>query len=317
MIQVKKIINLFVLSAIFLASCNYNPKAGMNEETTTRGNIKIAVDESYTLLVEAELDVFQSIYENAKITPVYKPEYDAFNDLLNDSVRLIIASRKLTNEETAYFESRKIFPKTVTIAYDGIAIILNKSNRDSLLKYTDIKGIFEGSINNWKQIDSKNNAGQIKVVFDNVKSSTVRYVVEKFKIQGNLPRYCYAVQKNDEVINYVEKHPNAMGIIGVSWISDKHDSISRGFLKRIAVAAISSEDNPEGNDYFRPYQGFIADKSYPFIREVYVINRESFSGLGSGFVQWIASDQGQRVVLKMGLVPATMPIRLIKTKKSF
>jgi phosphate transport system substrate-binding protein len=83
------------------------------------------------------------------------------------------------------------------------------------------------------------------------------------------------------------------------------------------VAAISSQDNPDGNDFYRPYQGFIADKSYPFIREVYIINRESFTGLGTGFTQWVASDQGQRIVLKMGLVPATMPIRLIKTKKSF
>jgi len=185
-----------------------------------------------------------------------------------------------------------------------------------LLRYTDIKGIFEGRISNWKQINPRRNDA-IKVVFDNTKSSTVRYIVERFKLNNKLPSYCYAVEKNDEVINYVEKHINAIGVIGVSWISDKDDSIAKGFLKRIRVAAVSSEEDPDGIDFYRPYQGFIADKSYPFIREVYIINRESFTGLGTGFTQWVASDQGQRIVLKMGLVPATMPIRLIKTKKSF
>jgi phosphate transport system substrate-binding protein len=313
----KTIIKIFVLlAAVIFTACNYNPRAGLEEETSTRGKIRIGVDESYTILAEAELDVFLSMYENAHITPLYKPEIDVINDFLNDSVRLVILSRKLTAEETEYFESRKIFPKTVTIAYDAIAFILNKNNKDSLLRYTDIKGIFEGTVTNWRQISPGHNA-PIKVVFDNVKSSTVRYIVEKFKLNKQLPSYCYAVQNNEEVINYVEKHANAIGVIGVSWISDRDDSVAKGFLKRIRVAAISSQDNPDGNDFYRPYQGFIADKSYPFIREVYIINRESFTGLGTGFTQWVASDQGQRIVLKMGLVPATMPIRLIKTKKSF
>jgi phosphate transport system substrate-binding protein len=43
--------------------------------------------------------------------------------------------------------------------------------------------------------------------------------------------------------------------------------------------------------------------------------RESFSGLGSGFVSFVAGEKGQRIILKSGLVPATMPIRIIQTKK--
>ncbi len=311
----KNAIIIFIFSLSFI-SCNYNPSAGLNEETSTRGKIRIAIDETFTILAQAELEVFQSLYTNAHITPLYKPETEVINDLLNDSVRLIITSRKLTQEETEYFESRKIFPKTITIAYDAIAFIVNRKNKDSLIKYSDIKRIFEGKITNWKQINPYNNA-PMRVVFDNVNSSTVRYIIDKFNIKGKLPSYCYALKKNEEVIKYVEEHTNTIGVIGVSWISDKDDSIAKGFLNRIRVVAITSADDPDGIDYYRPYQGFIADKSYPFIREVYIINRESFTGLGTGFTQWVASDQGQRIILKMGLVPATMPIRLIQTKKSF
>ncbi len=313
----RKMNKWLLLPILILTSCNYNPNAGLNEETPTRGNIKIGSDECFTLLTEAEVEVFQNIYENAKLNVVYKPEFDLINDLLNDSVRLIITARKLSTEEIEYFESRKIYPKTVTIAYDAIAFILNKKNKDSLLRFTDIKSIFKGEYTSWKQINPQSNLGPIKVIFDNVKSSTARYIKERFNLPDKFPPTCYAVDKNEEVIKYVENHPNAIGVISVAWISDKDDSVSKGFLKRIRVAAISPEENPDGIDYYRPYQGFIADKSYPFIREIYVINRESFSGLGSGFVQWIASDQGQRIVLKMGMVPATMPIRLIKTKKNF
>ena len=105
--------------------------------------------------------------------------------------------------------------------------------------------------------------------------------------------------------------------MSVNWVSDQNDSITRGFLKRVKVVAISSELNSDGEDFFRPYQGFIADKSYPFIRDVYMINRETFAGLGSGFVQFVAGDLGQRIILKMGMVPATMPVRLVKIRNTY
>jgi len=46
-----------------------------------------------------------------------------------------------------------------------------------------------------------------------------------------------------------------------------------------------------------------------------MVSRESFSGLGSGFISFVAGEKGQRIILKSGLVPATMPIRLVKVKK--
>jgi len=81
------------------------------------------------------------------------------------------------------------------------------------------------------------------------------------------------------------------------------------------VVAVSSEFDTEGVEFTKPYQAYIADKSYPFIREVYMISRETFTGLGSGFISFVASDPGQRIILKSKLVPATMPVRLVEAKK--
>ena len=307
---------LFVVAVLLVTSCNYNPKAGLSDETPTRGMLKIGVDESFTLLSDAEIEIFQSIYTYAHITPLYKPELDVLNDFMNDSVHIMITSRKLNKEEEAYFQSKQIYPKSTAIAYDALAFIVNRKNPDSLLRYNTIRDIFTGKVTNWSQINNKNGIGKLKMVFDNINSANVRYIKEKFGIKDSFPKTCYSVIKNDEVINYVEKHPNAIGVVSVNWISDKHDSITRGFMKRIKVAAISSEFNSEGVDFYKPYQGFIADKSYPFIREVYIISRETYTGLASGVMAFVANDQGQRIVLKMGMVPATMPIRLIQTRNS-
>jgi phosphate transport system substrate-binding protein len=135
------------------------------------------------------------------------------------------------------------------------------------------------------------------------------------QITGALPKYCYSTESSAEVINYVEKHPNSLGIISVNWISDRQDSTSFSFLSRISTVAITSEFYSEGPDFYQPHPAYIADRSYPFIRDVYAINRETFPGVGSGFIMFVAGDQGQRIVLKSGMVPATMPVRLIQVSK--
>ena len=305
---------MLLVAIIILNNCHRKTGIVTYDETPTRGNIRIGVDESFKLLMDTEIYTFTSIYNYAKITPEYKPETDILNEFMKDSLRVIFTSKKLDDAENQFLKSKQIITRSTTIAFDALAFIVNNNNKDSLLKYTQIKDLFTGQLKNWKQVSNKNNPSAIKVVFDNIKSGNVRYFVEKYKLPNKLPTNFYAVNSNDEVVNYVEKHPDAIGVISVNWISDKNDSVSNSFLKRFRVVAVSSEFDSEGNNYYRPYQAYIAEKSYPFVREVYAISRESFDGLGSGFIAFVAGEKGQRIILKSKLVPATMPIRLIQIK---
>jgi phosphate transport system substrate-binding protein len=284
------------------------------EETPTRGDIKIFSDESFQPLIETEVYTFTHLYNLAKITPVFKPEVDVINDFMNDSVKVIATSKKLTEDQIKWLRDTLIITRTTTFAYDALALVTNVENPDTLVKYEAIKDIFLGKITNWNEIYSKSKLGEISIIFDNTKSGNIRYFKERFEISDKLPSNFFAVKSNKEVIDFVAKNKNALGIVSVNWISDKDDSISRSFIKKINVLAISQPFLNDGY-YYRPKQGNIYDKSYPFIREIYLISREIFRGLGSGFIQWACAEQGQRIVLKSGLVPATMPIRLVQIKQ--
>jgi phosphate transport system substrate-binding protein len=303
--------NLWVLILIipFFAACSRSG-AKKIDETPTSGNIKIGVDESYQLLLDTEIYTFQSIYKYAKITPVYSNEQEIFELFLKDSLRNIVVNRALNDKEKEYLNSQLFVPRTTKIAYDGVAFIINPNNKDSLLTYSQLKKVFTGENNSWKKIDKSSPFQDIKVVFDHKKSGNVRFLMEKFGLKDSLPSYCQAVLNNAEVVNYVEKHTNAIGVVSVNWISDKQDSISTTFLSKIKVLGVSPVYDEES--FVKPKQGNIADKSYPFVREVYYISRETFSGLGSGFASFLAGEQGQRIILKSKLVPATMPIRFVK-----
>lgn len=298
---------------IFLVSCAGGNNSLMTE-TPTRGSIRITADESFQPIVETELFTFTHLYEHARIKAEYKPEYDVINDFMNDSVKVIVTSKKLSDYQIQYLRDTQIIARTTTYAYDALAIITNKENKDTLLKYNTIKDIFLSKINNWKDVDEKSKLGNIRVIFDNNKSGNIRYFKELFEIKDSLPSNFFAVKNNTEVIDFVSRNPDALGIISVNWISDKDDSLSFSFTKKINIVAVSQQYVNDGY-YYWPQQGFIYDKSYPFVREIYLISRESFAGLGSGFISWACAEQGQRIVLKSGLVPATMPIRLVQIKK--
>lgn len=301
---------VIILALGFFACGN----SGKLNETPTRGNIKISVDESYKLLMDSEIDTFEAIYAYAIINQSYKPEVSCFEDLINDSVRLIVVNRKLNDAEDQNLRSKKLIPRTTEIAHDAIAFIINRENPDSIFTFEQLQEIFNGKISDWSGINKNSTLGKLSVVFDNNKSGNPRYIKETFRLQSNFPDYCYAVNSNEEVINYVEKNIHAIGIVSVNWISDKNDTLSNKFLHQIKVARVSGEGNTEG-PFLKPYQAYVADGSYPFTRDVYIISREYFAGLGTGFASFVAGDQGQRIVLKSGLVPAAMPVRLVEIKK--
>ncbi len=299
-----------VAISVFM-SCRSGNKQGY-DETPTRGDIKISVDESYQPIIDSQVFAFTSIYGYAKITPSYKPEYDIINDFMNDSVKLIISNKQLTEEQIQTLRDTQVIVRTTAFAFDALAFIINKENKDTLFNFHTVKDIFLGNIKTWKDINPNSKLDKISVVFDNTKSGNIRYFKEKFEINTKLPDNFYAVNNNEEVINFISKNKNAIGIISVNWISDKDDPQTKKFTNSIKVVAVSpSFDN---TSFYYPEQGAIYNKSYPFTREVYLISRETFAGLGSGFVQWVTHEKGQRIVLKSGLVPSVMPVRLIQVK---
>jgi phosphate transport system substrate-binding protein len=292
--------------AIVAASCTERDKQGNVLDQTTYGTITIAVDESLKPLIDAEIDTFEATYREAHIKVIYTSETEAINAMLKDSARLAIVTRSLTEEENLYLLNQQINGHEQKIAKGGIALIVNRASTDTLMSLPDFKKILTG-VNNLSDLDKRFSAIPKVVVFDHPNSGIIRYLRDSVQQFSKLPPYCYAVNGNPQVIDYVSKNPHAIGLIDVSWISDRDDSTATSFLSSIKVVGIS-----DGRDYFQPYQAYIADRSYPLLRDIKILSREARMGLGSGFTAFVASERGQRIVLKSGIVPATMPIRIIQ-----
>ncbi|HEX9250813.1 MAG TPA: substrate-binding domain-containing protein [Ignavibacteriaceae bacterium] len=292
------IVLFFFLQLTVFFACN---KQDSPDDTPTTGKLTICADETYKPLIDSEIATFESIYKYSDISVKYKAETEAFNDLMNDSVRLIIVSRNLNKEELKQFEKWEIVPKINKVAYDAIALIGTKDIKDSIYTISKINSLINSDVKDRKLKNTK-------VVFDNNNSSTIRFIKEKTGVK-NFSSNCYALSSSKAVLDYIAKEKNCIGIIGVNWISDHDDSTYISFLKSVKVLEVAIDEKSES---YKPYQAYIAQKTYPLYREMYIISKEAYTGLGTGFTAFVASERGQRIVLKFGLVPATMPIRLVE-----
>lgn len=304
---------LWGIMMALLAACQQKPKDKYTD-TYTSGTISITADESFEPIVQEEIDVFEGLFPMAKINPRYVTEVEAINQLLADSVRLAITSRRLTTEEMDYFHARKFYPKEIKIATDGIALIVNRSNTDTLISVKDVRRILTGKVSRWDELYPASKQGDIRLVFDNKNSSTVRFAIDSICRGNALSANVSALHTNKEVIEFVKNTPNAIGVLGVNWLSDRNDSTGLTFYKEVNVMSVSAQDKATAANSYKPYQAYLFYGNYPLTRSIYALLNDPRSALPWGFASFITSDRGQRIILKSGLVPATQPVRIVNIK---
>ena len=293
----KSILYFLVWSFILLVSCQQNKT---EVQSYTSGKEKILVDESFAPIVEDQAFVFESTYDNAKLNLLMKSENELINLFLEDSAQVAILSRLLTPGERKHFENKKIEIRINRFAVDGIALITHKSSKDSTATVADIIKVLKGE-----------SSRIVSLVFDNANSSTVRYFKELASVQKLPAKGVYALKSNTDVIKYVYDNPGTIGVVGVNWMVQPPVELEKEVDALKILGVKNLEGKPGSDGFYKPDQNDIALELYPLIRSLYIINCEGGAGLGTGFASFIAGERGQRIVLKSGLLPDSIPSREI------
>lgn len=286
-----------MVTPLFFIACQSKVS---EQQSFTSGKEQILVDESFAPIIEDQAYLFESTYSNAKLDLVLKSENELLNLFLSDSIQVAVLSRLLNEGETRHFDNRKIKVRVNRFAIDGIALITHQSANDSTALVSDLIKILKGESSSIQSL-----------VFDNANSSTVRYFKELAGVKELPAKGIYALKSNSEVIKYVHDNPGSIGVVGVNWMVQPPTELEPivADLKILGVKNIAGK--PGSDAFYKPSQNDIAMGLYPLTRSLYVINCEGGAGLGTGFASFIAGERGQRIVLKSGLLPDSIPSREI------
>lgn len=295
---------LFLSLAWLLQSCSDEPAKPM--ESYKYGRIRISADLSYQPVLEQARAVYEGSYPDAHLEISYKSYGECLQDLYSDSVRLVLLPHKLSQEEEGKIKDFLNFkPSYGLLALDAIALVAHKAVKDTLLKTQELRSLLRDEHSRYQFVFDGNNL-----------SSTLRYTLDTILRDSVVPKQLKGAKNALELLNYVQNRPNTFGFVGVSWIGDKEDTMQVRFRQNLRVIQFESTKADEAGHFLKPYQANIALRRYPFVRGLYYVLKENFSGLGRGFVNFLSTERGQLIFRRAYLVPAKMDfsVRRVRIK---
>ncbi len=260
-------------------------------------------------VIDIQVKDFQRIYEEVKIVNRSASSREAIVQMLNDSIKLIVCARELNEEERRVIAQNDLEVDSIKIAYDGVAVIVNKKNSLSKVDIGTLKSLLSGKVQRWSDVKGSSLSSAVIVAMGDPNSGVHEFV--KRRVLGNeqLTSSFYPCSSTDEVFSIVRERPNVIGFIGTSWLSKIPENIS---VLEIGDPNFKRDSTSTETEYFAPHQAHIYRKYYPLSRTIYIYSHNVGKGVGLGFTTFAASSDGQKIIVSNGLVPATMPVRLVQ-----
>lgn len=295
------LVTAFVAWVVLTVGCGQKEGA-----STTKGSVTIECDESVLPVMQIEADDFHSTYAEAQVTLRVQEARVAITNFVNDTVRVIVCGREFNREERDVIKTANFEVKEFKVAMDAIAAIGHKDNPLKRLRVSELDSIFSGTLTRW---GGKPVGDLVEVAIGGINSSTNE--VFRSAILKNSPFALTATQydSSQQLIDFVRTHKNAIGIVGLGWLKGNEDQLTV-FALGDAHTRIDST-KPVGK-YYSPAQAYIYKGYYPITRPIYIYTREVRRDVSLGFIAYVTSAPGQKIFLNNGLVPTTMPVRIVE-----
>ena len=248
---------------------------------------KIIIDGSTTVgpIAKAFAEYFMSKHPNVNVTVSESGSGNGAKSLINGACDVADMSRFMKLKEYSAAVDKGVTPVAHVVAMDGLAIIVHPSNPVGKLTIKQVKDIYMGKITNWKEIGGPDVA--IIIISRDTNSGTYetfeKLVMNKEKI---IDRAEY-VGSNGAVRSRVQSTPAAVGYVGLGFL-DKT-------VKGLKVNGIY------------PTLKTIATGTYPIARPLFMFTN-GYPRMGSHvyrFVTFYLTEEGQKIVERIGFVPVT------------
>lgn len=290
---------------VLYTSCVPQKNDQLLYDSPTHGTIHVSIDESFKPVMDEQIAMYEASFPGTDIIPHYKPEADCLRDLFRDtSNRAVIITRGLTEKEEKFLrDSLTYLPAWNVVATDAIAVVVNAKSQDTLFTLDRLKDQLKGKINRNQQI-----------VFDGLNAtSTVRFVVDSVLKGENFDTSVVkAAPTSKEVLEYVAANQNAIGLVGINWIGNPEIPEQVEMLKKVKIAYVNCivcQDTP----YVKPMQQSIVTRRYPLVRGLYYVNKENYTGLGTGFINFLKGERGQ-LIFKRAYLGTVMQLEVRDVK---
>ena len=213
--------------------------------------------------------------------------------LINGTVDIANASRAMEPEEVDEARANGIEPVEHIVAGDAIAVVVNPTNPVSALTIDQLSDIFTGKITRWPEVGGEDRP--IVLLSRESNSGTHIYFLENVVRKGEKDNQSVfspdtlLMPSSEGISAEIRQNPNAIGYDGLGYVTPDQKTIN------VARRA--------GEHYIPPSIETAKDGSYPIARVLYMYTNGQPTGIIRQYLDWIMSEDGQKIVEELGFVP--------------
>jgi phosphate transport system substrate-binding protein len=292
---------VILCAAALVTGCGREP----GSTTLTKGKVRVGCDEAIVPVMEKQIAAFKDQYPDADVSLTQGEARSLVADFANDSVRVIALARTLNDEERDALTRAKVQIDEYEVARTAIAVVAHPDVPQKELRVGELDTIFAGGQTRW----AGGRRIPIRLAVTGVNASVTEVFRSSVLKSGGYDPGASTYDRETDLLDAVSRSEGAIGIVSLSWLRGYEDRVT---IISVASSAMRPDSTVKPNEYYAPAQAYVFLKYYPVTAPVYLYSREVNRDIALGFISFVASASGQKVFQNNGLVPVTMPVRLVQ-----
>lgn len=286
-----------LLLLVSLAGCGGGAAQPPPAEAAGGFTIQNKGSDTLVNLALAWAELYTSLHPEVQIAVTGGGSGTGIAALINGTVHIANASRKIKPEEIEQARANGIEPVEHVVAADAIAVVVHPDNPVDRLTIAQLSAIFSGKITNWKEVGGEDRP--IVTLSRETNSGTHVFFLEQVVRQGRkgdktlFSPETLLMLSSEGISSEVRRNPNAIGYDGLGYVTPDQ--------KVIAVA------RDEGGPYVLPSVETVHNGTYPIARDLYMYTAGEPTGIIKDYLDWIRTPEAQAVVVELGFVPLVIP----------
>ncbi|WP_423147383.1 PstS family phosphate ABC transporter substrate-binding protein [Rubrolithibacter danxiaensis] len=304
---------LFFSVMLIVAACGGEKK--QVSESGLSGEIKIDGSSTVYPLSEAMAEEFRNEAPDVRVTVGESGSGGGFKKFSRGETDINDASRPVKSEELELFKQGNIDFIELPVAYDGLAVVVNKANTFvDHLTVAELKKLWEpaaqGKIKTWDQVRSTFPKQPINLYGAGTASGTYDYFTEAIVGKAKSSRGDYNASEDDNVlVKGVSSDKNALGFFGLSYYEENSD--------KLKIVPIDNENDADGKGAIAPSVETVTNGTYqPLARPllIYISTKSADKPHVKAFINFYL-DQANTLAKEIGIVPLQPEVyKLAKTR---
>ncbi len=201
--------------------------------------------------------------------------------LVDSLCDIAMASRDIKEKEVKLAKSKGVNPVRHTVAVDALVPVVHPSNPVKSLTAQQLADIYMGKVRNWKEVGGPD--APVAIISRDTSSGTYETWQEKILGKNRVTPAALLQASNGAVVQTVAKNKNAIGYIGYGYINKDVKVVNVGDLEVTPESALSGK--------------------WPIARELYLFTNGEVQGDAKGYLDYLLSPEGQKLVKEVGFIP--------------